>query len=1248
MADITFEFHPRTAGSAGPSVKAVRPNGIHKMEETTQVEISTRSLVLQAGPEIPAIDAGVAVTREDAVEKTTKHHTVVTGDNPQSEMDGGYYKARFYLSENESQENGIPSNLVACILLERDDDEDFECHPHIEVTPNLTTMITSLFSSRTPDDPVIFDVRKAPFNKLPESVVIDSNNLAMSDKNDDDLSGLDDDDEELVSTIHHGIEDVNQTADTQWRLENTWEQRWKDVFKTLATNSEVDDFKWEALIEKSATLGARPTVLHELAKDFNAGDFQRIPETRRYEVMSHLINHNVREPEPTQSYDQQDPVLEVAIRCDNKDFLQYIVKNCKASLEKLLAARGLSGMNCLHYAFKYIPEAIKHSGLVKKKRATEKNLCLREFLPLLKTFVQQASGEACTAPDKQGNTPVHYALDYELCCLRIEWYRENIVQPLVLKADSIFKRHHARQFNAANESPYLYFTSTMEAYNKIRSTNDTPVTSEQSESSSRPRYDNATELRNIKDGAFSAMSSKAGFIDRRLDVRQVSKKGEVGQVSQNPEHALLRREKQVIARQGAADRAFDISKMKNPQNSLPGNMTARDVSQMPPQIGGSTSQTQDSPSVKAATSSKISAKGAADMIREFLRLHYIRERPDMEAKELLYGKFSISLDKNMFFDATHEQGKTANEVVSLIEKLSRAGGFEDTLSHVKLPSLDYLTDSLNTSTSNSYISNERRSRDSYDKAQAVPQEEGRRSLIPVFDMLAKNNIRTILRLHVDDLASPAHTDAAIERAIRGRDAFSLTDQRPSEIHIETWDWRKLDISIDVISNAAPNVVNVHLYWSGSWSVLSGWSSSNGIPLLYRFKQEIKKQTNNELKLDVRLRTSARPGTTKLDEDVINQAGGRNGPPQHAWVERMEEFRASLFKIHSEVLKVKNITPPRIKVALIDDGINLSSLNTTIMQTTGLSFCPPSQNGEQPWHQSTIGHGTIMANMIARINPWVSLDVMRIHDMAAFKAGSEGNTRSMSALSAAKAIDAARIRQADIISISWSIRKPVKANVPVTANGRLQTPEERDIQLLEEAINKAKQENILIFCSAADNIQIVGKDSLPFSSAPEYIFRIGAATRYGQHDPSSEDANSISYFFPGNQVAEAWNPRSAKTVEYHDGSSVSTALAAGLASLIMYCNNIVREYHRVEVDKEDSQGSRLFKRREEWAKMLKLHTNMRRAFDNIHQDGYEDKKFLPVWDVFGKAAEQMKKTRGEKVLDDLDDLVVRLCSNLRAD
>jgi hypothetical protein len=140
---------------------------------------------------------------------------------------------------------------------------------------------------------------------------------------------------------------------------------------------------------------------------------------------------------------------------------------------------------------------------------------------------------------------------------------------------------------------------------------------------------------------------------------------------------------------------------------------------------------------------------------------------------------------NMYFDATHQQGNTAAQVVDLVEKLSKAGGFEDTLSYVNLPALSHISDKTGTPSAEPYNPNERRQRSAQEKNQGN-SKPGRSSLISVFDKLAEKNVSNILRLHVDDFDTPAHSDAAIERAIRGRDSFSIESRRNGAIDIETW------------------------------------------------------------------------------------------------------------------------------------------------------------------------------------------------------------------------------------------------------------------------------------------------------------------------------------------------------------------------------------------------------------------------------------------------------------------------------
>lgn len=49
------------------------------------------------------------------------------------------------------------------------------------------------------------------------------------------------------------------------------------------------------------------------------------------------------------------------------------------------------------------------------------------------------------------------------------------------------------------------------------------------------------------------------------------------------------------------------------------------------------------------------------------------------------------------------------------------------------------------------------------------------------------------------------------------------------------DWRRADISADVIAAAAPDVEHVNLYWSGNPAVLRGWGDARGISRLAKLK-----------------------------------------------------------------------------------------------------------------------------------------------------------------------------------------------------------------------------------------------------------------------------------------------------------------------------------------------------------------------------------------------------------------------------
>lgn len=288
-------------------------------------------------------------------------------------------------------------------------------------------------------------------------------------------------------------------------------------------------------------------------------------------------------------------------------------------------------------------------------------------------------------------------------------------------------------------------------------------------------------------------------------------------------------------------------------------------------------------------------------------------------------------------------------------------------------------------------------------------------------------------------------------------------------------------------------------------------------------------------------------------------------------------------------------------------------------------------------------------MILRINPWVQLYSMKIQD------GEDAvGRRTIFPGSAANAIQGAIDLNASIISMSWSIRNKIQPLVPIpvlrtksdsvveeSGGGVAMAREGSPMKALEVAVEKATERGTLMFCSATDDIQNGAMDFLPYQKGQNYIFRIGAATAQGERDPHTEDEKNIDYFFPGNQVADAMNPRSERQVKYHDGSSVSTALAAGLSSLIMYLARVMCAYHK---HLGNNDRSNTF---EELAGKLKVRNNMRQAFDNINNAEWPNKKFLPVWGTFEERTKKIKETRN---LDDkmriLEVLVVELCTKLR--
>ncbi|KNA98331.1 hypothetical protein FOXG_02704 [Fusarium oxysporum f. sp. lycopersici 4287] len=191
-------------------------------------------------------------------------------------------------------------------------------------------------------------------------------------------------------------------------------------------------------------------------------------------------------------------------------------------------------------------------------------------------------------------------------------------------------------------------------------------------------------------------------------------------------------------------------------------------------------------------------------------------------------------------------------------------------------------------------------------------------------------------------------------------------------------------------------------------------------------------------------------------------------------------------------------------------------------------------------------------------------------------------------------------------------------------------DDRERQDLENAVVEAANANILMFCSARDK----GVHNAPTypSNATGKIFTIGAANSSGASVDYVGNASELSYTFPGDKV-EVDSGRTPP--EIVDGSSVATALAAGLAALILYCIQ-VRIFLAKDYEKQKAG---------EAYKKVKQHEGMVKAFDAIETTKESNHKFLKVWEVFGKHVEQKNEKPQGEWLGLVAEVGTRLCYNI---
>ncbi|KAL6836668.1 hypothetical protein J3E69DRAFT_361932 [Trichoderma sp. SZMC 28015] len=535
----------------------------------------------------------------------------------------------------------------------------------------------------------------------------------------------------------------------------------------------------------------------------------------------------------------------------------------------------------------------------------------------------------------------------------------------------------------------------------------------------------------------------------------------------------------------------------------------------------------------------------------------ILQRLEMEAHE-------TSLNFSQFKSDTNN-GNFTNYVQGLKTMKTDAFRFEMVLKYVAFPELTNLEPFMGTG----------------------DVTKDHREVMDVFEFLTSRGVQQILNLSVKDRLYCPHTDEDVAAYV-------------NTFGVRVLKWKKLDIYLKDLD--ATTIEELYLYSSGNRSVHDHWLSQ-----LPRF-QQLKKlnvyivkdvikprlisQVSEELERGLNNMYNEQKYNHICESDDEGASERQSGSLKRRpkiniseifWIKRpdtMDTIGQSLDNRTSNILspylkafvekfcgyQMEHPEGKRIKVALIDSGVIIvgggqsedpqddiyCTLQRRIIE--GISLVNRDEE-EQNWWHATEPHGTQMAALICTLNPFVDLYVVKV---------AESNSSGITGHNVAKGIEWARSKGVDVISLSL-----VAFSDP---NNKML-----------EAIRGARDDDIVITCSIADEgnmrARSVGENN-------RGVLSIAACDIWGNLIRQSR-RTGFDYQFLGHNVHVGRVPY-LESNDVIEGSSVSTAIAAGAASLILACTQISSPILNQDVYEEDN-------RRRSWR-----CDAVKRKFDNMSE------------------------------------------------
>ncbi|KAL2842897.1 hypothetical protein BJY01DRAFT_235833 [Aspergillus pseudoustus] len=687
-----------------PLVHGFSPQGAYTLLPVEQEEANSREASVNGGVAQMGVSAGITYGWSKSISRTTTNHTRIKGMKICDEY-GDAFGVKWTLEENPASKMGVPTYVRTAVLLERKEEVKFEAEVKIEYEIDRKTWKERFFGAKDRNDPILYNPAKPPSCSKKLRSHFDADNLASLSL--DDL---------FDASRFRGQGDSDSEDDTGLSRSSSLPTLQNVLDEVLQTLSDGDG--WGKIIPEWKTFLAATTdtsnnnALHLLA---NIREKNKL--TQSFPLIEYLVEVS---PALLQGLnDNSDTPLHLAIANRNHRMMKRIL-SMRKDLDKALACSNGQGKNCIHLAIE------------KKSRSLER-------------LVTLASAETLSAKDSNRNTPLHTAVQYDLC----DQNSLAIIQAIAIKGDAVVRRSEDGDFNRfpngtkmEQMSPFTYHLWTRE-----RSRDSEKVNGE-----TRPGLD---KLQDLKVAMYPKSAMKANISQRRSD--------SPGRV-QTP----------------GFEKAMALKKESTEPRKPPIQMQPKETEAKP---------------APAPLDGREEFRKISDEIQRFLKKHYLRTRGFEVALEVLQGRDAVTR-KEIYLDVSRKAGATLLQVDRMISTLE----FEDVLQYIHIP---------NFPTSKEQQFSKRKSR-----GEAIDQ---------ILQNERLKGVTTVLKIVVEDLEGQPHTDMAIERSLRGKG-------------VEIWDWRKVDMCPEVIQQAAPDVRDLHLYWSGRNVVLRGWSEESGLRRLQNLEQ----------------------------------------------------------------------------------------------------------------------------------------------------------------------------------------------------------------------------------------------------------------------------------------------------------------------------------------------------------------------------------------------------------------------------